>query len=102
MRKFLLILLLIYFASCVLECNDNTIPETSDDCKQRSRTSKDNWCCYVEHKGVKRWEESTSGYIQPPDSETPYTCNCFKENTINTNANNIKIRFILLFALFLL
>ena len=48
MKKFLLILSLIYFASCKTLCSDETAPERGADCLSRTSEDDTKHCCYVD------------------------------------------------------
>ena len=48
MKKFLLILSLIYFASCKTLCSDETKPERGADCLSRATEVETTHCCYVD------------------------------------------------------
>ncbi len=49
MKKILLALSLLYLAFCgTLSCGDQAIPSQASDCLQRTTSSKDSVCCYVE------------------------------------------------------
>ena len=104
MKEIFLLLFLIHFILCELECNSGEIPTNDTDCQARTISPESLFCCYFEIDGRKYCQESKTEELDPiliqPEGAS-YSAICFQKVSESRKPNNLSSIILLFFFYFL-